>query len=151
MAAVAERLVLGSTAATKRQPRVFPNQLTVLVDDANEAADEERAVRPRLDRRFLLWLLLRSAVEPAVVERTGWTGLDRGRDRVCVGGVDDNPRPGLWIEHLRQRAHAIAHMNAEPRLPLDLDRTAGVCAKTPLLLRGGRQSDTSASRTTRSA
>jgi hypothetical protein len=40
MAAVAERLVLGSTAATKRQPRVFPNQLTALVDDANEAADE---------------------------------------------------------------------------------------------------------------
>jgi hypothetical protein len=152
MAAVAERLVLGSTAATKRQPRVFPNQLTALVDDANEAADEERAVRTRLDGRSRLWLLLRSAVEPAVVERTGWTGLDRGRDRVCVGGVDDNPRPGLWIEHLRQRAHAIAHMNAEPRLPLDLDRTAGVLARrAPLLLRGGRQSDTSASRTTRSA
>jgi hypothetical protein len=152
MAAVAEGLVLRRAAATQRHARVFPNQLVVRVDDANETADEERAVRARLDRRFLLRLLLASAIEPAVVERAGRTGLDRGRDSVCIGRVDDDPGPRLWNEHLRQLAHAVANVDAKPRFPLDLDRLA--CVRTrraSLLLRGRCQSGTFTSRPTRSA
>ncbi len=117
MAAVAEGLVLRRAATAQRYARVFPNQLAVRANDANGAADEEGAVRARLDRHVLLRLLLASAVETAVVERPGRTGLDRGRDGVCVRRVDDDPGPRLWNEHLGQPAHAVAHVNAEPRLP----------------------------------
>ena len=152
MAAVAEGLVLRRAAAAQRDARVLPNQPAVRIDDANGAADEERAVRTRLDRRFFLRLLLASAIETAVVERAGRTSLDRGRDPVCVGRVDDDPGPRLWNEHLGQPAHAIAHVDAEPRLPQDLDRIAGVRARrASLLLRGRGQSGTSTFRTTRSA
>jgi hypothetical protein len=126
--------------------------MTVRVDDANAAADEERAVRTRLDRRFRRWLFLGPAIETAVVERAGRASLDRGRDSVCVGRVDDDPGPRLWNEYLWQPAHAVAHVNAEPRLPQDLDRIAGVRARRASLLLGGRgQSGTSTFRTTRSA
>jgi hypothetical protein len=152
MAAVAEGLVPRRAAATQRHTGVFPNQLAVRVDDANGPADEERAIRTRLDCRLLLRLFLAPAVETAVVERAGRTGLDRGGDSVRVGRVDDDPGPRLWNEHLGQPAHAVAHVNAEPRLPQDLDRIAGVCPRrAALLLRGRRQSGTSTSRTTRSA
>jgi hypothetical protein len=152
MAAVAEGLVLRRATATQRQARVFPNHMTVRVDDANPATDEERAIRARLDRRFLRWLFLLPAVEAAVTERTRRAGFDRGRDSVCVGRVDDDPRPRVWIENLRQPAHAVAHVNAEPRLPLDLDRIARVGAcRTSLLLGGRSQSGTSTFRRTRSA
>jgi hypothetical protein len=152
MAAVAEGLVLRRAAATQRHARVLPNQLAFRVDDANEAANEERSVRTRLDRRVLLWLLLASAIKAAVVERAGRTSLDRRRDSVCVRRVDDDPGPRLWNEHPGQPAHAVAHMNAEPWLPQDLDRIAGIRARrASLLLRGRRQSGTFTSRTTRSA
>jgi hypothetical protein len=117
MTAVAEGLVPRGAAATQRHARVFPNQLAARVDDANVAADEERAVRTRLDRRVLLRLLLASAIETAVVERAGRTGLDRGRNGVYIGRVDDDPGPRLWNEHLGQPPHAVAHVNAESRLP----------------------------------
>lgn len=78
-----------------------PNEVAFRVDDANGTTDEERAVRTRLDRRLSGWLFLRSAVEAAVVERAGRTALDRSRDSVCVGRVDDDPGPRLWNEHLR--------------------------------------------------
>lgn len=152
MTAVAEGLVLRPPAATQRDARVFPNQLAVRVDDANEAADEERAVRTRLNRRVFLRLLLASAIETAEVERAGWTGLDRGRDSVCVGRVGDDPRPCFRIEHLGQPAHAVTHVNAEPRLPPNLDRLAGVGARRASLLFWSRgQLGTSTPRTTRSA
>ena len=128
MAAVAEGLVLRPAAATQRHPRVLPNQPAFGVDDANAAADEERAVRTRLDRGVLLVLLVASAIEPAVVERAGRTALDRSRDGACIGRVDDDPGPRLWNEHLGQPAHAVAYVNAEPRLPQDLDRIAGLRA-----------------------
>jgi len=91
MAAVAEGLVLRRAAAAQRGARVLPNQVAVRVDDANGAANEERAVRARLDRRFRGWLFLQPAVEAAVVERAGRATLDRSRDSVCVGRVDDDP------------------------------------------------------------
>src|SRR6186997_598987 len=126
MTAVAKRLVLRRAAAAQRDARVFPNQVAVRVDDANGAADEERAVRARLDRRFRQWLFLQAAVEAAVVERAGRAALDRSRDGLRVGCVDDDPGPRFWNEHLRQPPHAVAHVNAEPRLPQNLDRSAGV-------------------------
>lgn len=101
MAAVAKRLVLGCAAATQRESRVFSNDPAVLVDDSDRAADEERAVRPRLDRRDRLRLFLRAAVESAVAERTGRARFDGGRDRVCIGSLDCNPRPRLCVEDLR--------------------------------------------------
>ena len=100
MTAVAEGLVLRRAAPTERHASVFPNQLAFGVDDANTAADEERAVRTRLDRGVLLVLLVASAIEPAVVERAGRTALDRGRDRDRVSRVYDDPRSCLWIEDL---------------------------------------------------
>jgi hypothetical protein len=126
VAAVAEGLVLRRATAAQSDPRVFPYQPTVRVDDADGASDEERTIRTWLDRGFLRRLFLSAAIETAVVERAGRTGLDRGRDGVCIGRVDDDPGPRLWNEDLRQPAHAVAHMNAEPRLPHDLDRIAGV-------------------------
>src|SRR6187455_115897 len=100
MTAVAERLVLRRAAATERHTCVLPNQVTVRVDDANGTADEERAVGTRLDRRFRRLLFLAPTIQAAVVERAGRAALDRSRDRVCVGRVDDNPGPRLWNEHL---------------------------------------------------
>jgi len=126
MAAVAEGLVLRRAAAAQRGARVLPNQVAVRVDDANGAADEERAVRARLDRCFRRWLFLQSAVEAAVVERAGRAALDRSRDGACIGRVDDDPGPRLWNEDLRQPAHAVAHVDAEARLPQDFDRIARV-------------------------
>lgn len=117
MAAVAEGLVLRRAATAQRYARVFPNQLAVRANDANGAADEERPVRTRLHCRLRRSLFLPPAIETAVVERAGRTGLDRGRDSVCVGRVNDNPGPRLWNEHPGQPAHAVAHMDAEPRLP----------------------------------
>ena len=152
MAAVAEGLVLRRAAAAQRDARVLPNQVAVRVDDANGPADEERAVRTRLDRGFLRRLFLSAAIETTVVERAGRTGLDCSRDSVCIGCVDDDPGPRLRNEDLRQRVHAVAHVNAEPRLPQNLDRIADVRARrASFLLRGRRQSGTSTSRTTRSA
>ena len=111
-----------------------------------------RAVRTRLDRRFRPLLFLAATIEAAVVERAGRAALDRSRNGVRVGRVDDDPGPRLWNEDLRQPAHAVAHVNAEPRLPQNLDRITDVRARrTPLLLRCRRQSVTFTSRTTRSA
>jgi hypothetical protein len=100
MAAVAEGLVLRRAAAAERYSCVFPNQVAVRVDDPNGAADEERAIRARLDRRFRRLLFLAPAIETAVVERAGRAALDRSRDGVCLGRVDGDPGPRLWIEHL---------------------------------------------------
>jgi len=72
------------------------------------------------------WLFLQSAVEAAVVERAGRAALDRSRDGACIGRVDDDPGPRLWNEDLRQPAHAVAHVDAEARLPQDFDRIARV-------------------------
>ena len=91
MAAVTKGLVLRRATAAQRDTRVLPDQTAVRVDDANGPADEERAVRARLDRRFRGWLFLQPAVEAAVVERAGRATLDRSRDSVCVGRVDDDP------------------------------------------------------------
>jgi hypothetical protein len=100
MAAVAERLVLRRATAAQSDPRVFPYQPTVRVDDADGAPDEERTIRAWLDRGFLRRLFLLTAVETAVVECAGRTALDRGRDSVCVGRVDDDPGSRLRIEDL---------------------------------------------------
>lgn len=100
MTAVAERLVLRRAAATERHACVLPNQVTVRIDDANGTTDEERPVRTRFDRRFRRWLFVAPTVEAAVVERAGGAALDRSRDRVCVGSVDDDPGPRLWNEYL---------------------------------------------------
>jgi hypothetical protein len=100
MAAVAERLVLRRATAAQSDPRVFPYQPTVRVDDADLTPDEERAIRTWLDRGFLRRLFLSAAIETTVVERAGRTGLDRSRDSVCIGCVDDDPGPSLWNEHL---------------------------------------------------
>jgi len=53
------------------------------VDDLNPAADEERAVRPGLDRDRLGSRLLGAAVEPPVVERAGRARLDGAGDRAA--------------------------------------------------------------------
>ena len=100
MAAVAERLVLRRATAAQRDTRVLPDQTAVRVDDADGASNEERAVRARLDRRFRRRLFLQSAVEAAVVERACGAALDRSRDSVCVGRVDDDPGARLWHEDL---------------------------------------------------
>jgi hypothetical protein len=100
MAAVAERLVLRRATAAQSDPRVFPYQPTVRVDDADGASDEERTIRTWLDRGFLRRLFLPTAIETAVVERAGRTALDRGRDRDRVSRVYDDPRSCLWIEDL---------------------------------------------------
>jgi hypothetical protein len=101
MAAVAEGLVLRRAAATERHACVLTNQPAVPIDDANGAADEERAVRAWLDRCFRRLLFPAPAIEAAVVERAGRAALDRRRDSLCVGRVDDDPGSHLWIEDLR--------------------------------------------------
>src|SRR5258705_7464170 len=100
MAAVAEGLVLRCAAATQRDARVLPNHPAVRVDDANGAADEERAVRARLDRRLRRWLFLPSAIEAAVVEGARPAAFDRGRDVLPRGGVHPHPGPPPLNEHL---------------------------------------------------
>ena len=65
MAAVAERLVLRRATAAQSDPRVFPYQPTVRVDDADGASDEERTIRTWLDRGFLRRLFLPTAIETA--------------------------------------------------------------------------------------
>jgi hypothetical protein len=57
------------------------------------AAHEERSIRSWIDGRLFWCLLLRFAVELAVVQRTSRTPLDGRSDGVAVGGVDDDPRP----------------------------------------------------------
>src|SRR6266550_7855488 len=118
---VAEGLVLGPAAAAQSYPRVLADHFAAGADDANAAADEERAVRTGFDRRLVERLLLRPAVEPPVPEGAGRARLDRRRDRIGVGGVDLNPGPGVGPKDVRQTAHAVPHVDAQPWLPVDLD------------------------------
>src|SRR5436190_8226553 len=140
VAAVAERLVARGAAAAERDARVFSDHGPVVAEDAQAATQEEGPVRARLDRRFLGHLFLRPAVEPPEVECPGRTRSHRLRDLVRVRRVHRDPRPGIGVEHLRQCANAVLHVDAQARLPRDLDSLAGVRAgRTALLFRGRAQ------------
>src|SRR5262249_56829162 len=90
---VAERLVRRATAPAEGDPRVLTQNFAVVVDDAHLAAQEQRSVRARLDGQLARRLLLRPAVQAAVMERAGRALLDRCRDLIGVGSVQQDPRP----------------------------------------------------------
>src|SRR3954468_20868396 len=136
MAAVAERLGGGRAAAKEGGAGVLTDQPPVSRDDPDGASDEERAVRPRLDRRLLDRLLLRATVETSMMKSAGRARLHCRGDGVRIGGVDDDPWSGLREKDVRKTSHTVANVNAEPRFPVDLDRFTGVLPGRSALLLG---------------
>src|ERR671924_873971 len=117
MAPVAERLVLRGAAAAEREPRVQPDQPSLVIDDPQAPADTERAVWAHVDRRLRLRFLLRTPVEAAEVERAGRTGENRRGDGVGIGGIDVYPWPPPRVEHPTEPSDAVPAMDAGLRLP----------------------------------
>src|SRR5207342_1657989 len=90
--------------------------------------------RPRLHGGRLGRCLLRPAVEASEMQRAGRAGEDGLGDLIRACGVDDHPRACVGVENLRQAADAVAHVDAELRLPLHLDRLVRVDAPRATLL-----------------
>src|SRR5262245_43352869 len=136
VAAVAERLVSRPAAAAEREARVFAKDVPVWVLDPEASAEEERPVRPRHDLRRILRLLLRPAVKPTKMERAGRTRENRLGDLVGLGGAHVDPRATLRVEDRAEPPDAFPRVDAEPRLPVDLDPFVGVRpGRAPLLAR----------------
>src|SRR5436305_13203699 len=82
MGSIAERLVRRTAASAQGYARVLADHLALVVDDAQSAAHEKGTVRAWVDDRLVGRLLLRSAVQPAVVQCPRGALLDGGRDGV---------------------------------------------------------------------
>ena len=141
MAAVAERFVLRRAAPAERNPRVLSEQLAVLAEDPDLAADEQRPVGALLHRGLLRHWLLRPAVPTAEVQRSRRAALDHLADLVGRSVIDDDPGPPLAVEYGREPAQALGDVDTECRLPGDLDPVVRVaCARRPTRSAAARES-----------
>src|SRR5215203_680955 len=126
VAAVTEGLILRRPAPAEGEPSVLADHLALRPDDLYAAAHEQRPVRTRLDRRLRGGLLLSAVVEPAEVQRPRRAGQNRPRDRIGIGSVHVDPRPRRRPENAAESSVAVAAVDAEARLPVDLDRVVPV-------------------------
>src|SRR4029077_7512216 len=89
------------------------------------AGDQQRPVADRRDLRALV-LLLRGAIEAAVLKGTARASLDDLRDCVWFRLVGNDPGPSLELEHAMVAAKALGNVDADVKVEGDLDVATAV-------------------------
>jgi hypothetical protein len=126
MTPITKRFVLRSTAPTKRDAGIFPNQLAARSHNVESTSNMQRTVGPCFNC-CILWLrFLRTAVKPLEMQCAGGTRHDYFSDFIRVGGIYQNPRSILRLKDFRQAAKAIPGVIANLRFPIDNNLTLAV-------------------------